>query len=473
MQTDGPGTEDSMTTTEGNTKDALMQFLGSRYDATSKLLNLSALRQDQQLQALGVFASESVANKFFPVLMKLCDEIWPSVEKKAEAVLSLSLASNELAGVLPVSTLAATLPHIKHLDLSNNKINDYDGLKFWRWKFRELETLLLTENGVNNSRDLVVTMKKWYPKLLVLGGQTIRTPGEVEKEQNPLPQLPPFFRDESDIAAKFLTAFFPLFDSERSVALQKFYDLQSTFSYSANTQAKRPKDETTATTWDPLIKHSRNLLRITHLHSRETRRYLGKEIEVAWARFPRTRHPPLDQHPAEWLIECHPLAGLQDKVSNTPGGIGGLIISVHGFFHEFQEVSGKAGERRSFDRTFVLGPGSGVGGIRVISDILVLRTYGGFDAWNTSYNRSAVPSLRRHPEIDPSSGIGDEAPGKSPEQLQKEVMAIEFSLETRLKLEFAVDCLQKNGWDMTKAYENAKDLATKGQLPPQALLAIN
>jgi len=57
------------------------------------------------------------------------------------------------------------------------------------------------------------------------------------------------------------------------------------------------------------------------------------------------------------------------------------MVSVHGEFHE---VTDRGETKRSFDRTFLLGPPAPTNpGAQcvVVSDLLVLRPYSGRDAW--------------------------------------------------------------------------------------------
>jgi hypothetical protein len=136
-----------------STKDALTQILAKRYDPSLKLLNLSTLKQDPDLQQLGVFSRPATESKFFPVLMAICDDVWDTPAKKAESVESITVGTNSLTTVLDITTLATTFPSLKNLDLFNNLIPDFGALKYWRWKFQDLEHLVLTNNPIKSSLD--------------------------------------------------------------------------------------------------------------------------------------------------------------------------------------------------------------------------------------------------------------------------------------------------------------------------------
>ena len=308
---------------------------------------------------------------------------------------------------------------------------------------------------------------------------------EAAKVSTSIPIQAARFRDEADIGANFVTSFFPLFDTDRRLALQNFYDSSSTFSLSVNTHANRLETlEKLDPSWSAYIKRSRNLTKITHLPARMSRSHRGQEhIFKEWSSLPATRHPPFDQNNSNsWLIECHSLPGLPDPTGAAPGGVGGLIVMVHGSFEELDGTNGQVTSRRSFDRTFIIGPGAGLGGIRVISDIISLRAYGGSEG--LAAEQPAVPQqpqvqqqpqIPPHPEIQPGTpfeGFALPAPGKSDDQVVQETRALELSFKTRLRLEAAGQLLVGNGWDVATAFASFEALAQSGGIPQEALLQV-
>ena len=320
----------------------------------------------------------------------------------------------------------------------------------------------------------------------------------VKAAQTSIPIQAASFRDEGDIGANFVTTFFPQYDSNRQLALQNFYDSNSTFSMSVNTRASRVETaEKLDHSWSSYIKKSRNLTKITHLPARLSRSHRGQEaIFKEWSELPTTRHPPFDSNSNQnWLIECHSMPGLPDPSGAAPGGVGGLIVIVHGSFEELGAGGTQVTARRSFDRTFVVGPGGGLGGIRVISDVLSLRAYGGHEGIaditpptppNTQQPEPSVapqsqPSLPQqrlpppqqqpqHPEIPAGSGFGTPQPGKTETMLSHEVMTLHLSFQTRLKLQWSAEALEKNGWNLEAAVTDVQKLA--GQIPADAFLQI-
>ena len=442
-------------------KAKITSILGQRYSRELKLLNLSFLGNDPELVNLGLFQTSSRGSKFFPALMKVCDEIFGGAQQKAEAVMSVTLANNALDSIASVSALSQTFPALKNLDLSNNKFKNLESLAGWRWKFKHLDHLVLSENPlVTEVPDYVAEILKWYPTLRTLNTTQVRSDEEVTataKGKFPLPVLPASFRDEASIGENFVKQFFPAFDSDRTALAAGYYDSQSSFSLSVNVSAPRAPESTNskAVSWESYIKKSRNLVRVTHLPAKMARMYTGVDsIRDVWLTLPNTRHPDLLAEPQKWNIECHSVPGLPDPNEQSPSGVGGLIVMLHGEFLEIDVSTNKSTTIRSFDRTFVLGPGRGVGGIRVANDMLVLRAYGGSEAWIPDSGeppamQSSQSQLPR--QLAMPDGFGVAVPGKSEELLQKEVLAMELSNQTGMTLEFSGMCLEQSGWSLEGA----------------------
>ncbi|KAL4792969.1 hypothetical protein BDV19DRAFT_367402 [Aspergillus venezuelensis] len=457
-------------TSTADTKSKMTAILQRRYYQQSKLLDLSKLATDPDLVAMGIFGTTSTESKFFPALMKVWELNFDNTAARREAVESVSLADNQLANITVVTTLSQTFPDLKNLDLSNNNFADAQALIGWRWKFRKLQFLDLSGNPFSADPIFKDTMLKWYPELRTLNNTQVRTEEEVaEMKKTPIPVRPAHFQDESQIAENFIRSFFTGYDENRVELLNGFYDNTSTFSLNVNTSAPRAQ-QTEPAPWDPYLKKSRNLLKISHLPARMSRTYTGAEkIRELWTTLPQTKHPNIVTNPHEWLIECFPIPGLPDVSGQSSTGVGGFLIMVHGKFEE--DNAGKV-ETRSFDRTFILGPGAGIGGIRVISDVLCLRAFGGNEAWQLEPQNAAVqPTVAGAAAIPPAPpGYGQPAPGKPDAQVQQEQLVMQLSAKTMMTLQYSELALSGNGWNMDAALKNFEELKTSGQLPPDAFL---
>lgn len=401
--------------------------------------------------------------------MKICDGIFTTAHAKEEAIVSVSLANNALTTVASVTTLSQTFPALKNLDLSNNKLKSLTALAGWRWKFRKLDQLILTGNPIETEAPTYKDdIMKWYPTLTTLNKTQIRSLEDARAAGNgklPIPILGPSFRDEAAISETFVKQFFPAYDGDRTALVNGYYDAQSTFSISINLSAPHTVESTNQKLpgWEAYLRKSRNLTKITHPPSRMSRLYTGTEsIRDGFTTLPITRHPDILAEPQKWCVECHTIPGLPDPTGQSSSGVGGLMVMVHSEFAEVDVSTGQSTAIRSFDRTFVLGPGGGVGGIRVACDTLVLRAYGGHGAWRAEVEDGAgigtAQAAVQH-QINVPAGFGLSGAGKTEEQVQKEVLAVELSKGTGMTLEFSGLCLEQSGWNLAGAvdsFEQAK-----------------
>jgi Nuclear transport factor 2 (NTF2) domain/TAP C-terminal domain len=235
------------------------------------------------------------------------------------------------------------------------------------------------------------------------------TPSKLEL---PAPIAPGAWGEgSSDVGVSFLTEFFRLFDSDRQTLIRQYYTPTTLFSLSVDsvtphlpTHQRRgafsgPNQPSQATNLSGYIPQSRNLLRTTNLNARLTRLHPGRDhILQAFQNLPRTRHPTFD-----------PAAFVADGFLVQIGNAGGIMVSVHG---EFFEVNERGGElRRSFDRTFLLGPpaSSNPGShCVVVSDLLVLRLYSGREAWTIEDNGAGSGAETLVSEVRKRTGLNEQ-----------------------------------------------------------------
>ncbi|KAK3112226.1 nuclear mRNA export, poly(A)+RNA binding protein, partial [Teratosphaeriaceae sp. CCFEE 6253] len=354
------------------TKAMLRSVLERRYDHGSKFLNLSGLGQDEELKNQHIFDSKSTANKFFPAMMRVLELSFDKPEERDEAVTSVSLSNNDLTDLTAVSTLSQTLPKLQNLDLSNNKFEKLEALHNWRRRFFKLQHLILTGNPLEQIEpDYQEEVIGWYPNLLNLNGIQVRTEEDIAKRTKnsdlPFPIRSALFQDEGGIAESFVRTFFAGFDTDRTALAAHYYDEQSEFSYAVNTQAPRDPSGNARSEpgeWEGYIKNSRNLKKIQQLPARHSRLYRGtKAVADAITYLPSTKHPDLATEARRWMVEAKMVSGVPDTTGASSAGVDGFLITVHGEFDEHNAPSG-ATKKRSFDRSFVLGPG-GPAGVRI------------------------------------------------------------------------------------------------------------
>ncbi|KAK4180393.1 putative mRNA export factor mex67 [Triangularia setosa] len=359
-----------------DTRQKLLALLAKRYNAEQKLLDLSALGTDDILGNLGAIGSQSLAEKSFRAIIHIAGEQFKTVEEKKEGIQSVSLASNEIGDVDQVFTLAYSLPHLRRLDMSNNKLDTLSKISKWKHEFRYLEELYLVGNPLTSLTGYATEITQWFPCLQVLDGNVVRTPQEAAEAlkamtPQPLPQLPSNLRDgENNVASIFLRSFFQLYDHDRVALATQFYDAESLVSLSATPEPGCDAD------WKPYMKYSRNIQKLGGSRNPAVvqRLFTGASlIAEMWRSLPATRHATVDQ-PELWIIDCHTFPHLAD-----PSGHGfamGLMINVHGQFEEADTAEELYGTR-TFSRSFILGP-SKAGAphpYRVLSDQITLHKW--------------------------------------------------------------------------------------------------
>lgn len=230
-----------------------------------------------------------------------------------------------------------------------------------------------------------------------------------------------------------------MYDNNRKQLLETFYDESSCFSVAANTLAPRTHQAGVTIPpkpWEPYYPTSRNMTR-TYGPALLNKLYVGmQKIREAWDSLPKTRHNVSDS--SLWVFDIWPVQGLPD-INNPTNfeGVGGLIATVHGEYEEVTLDGGKVPLKRSFDRTFTLAPGRGPMNLRVVNDMMVVRAWGGSQAWVSD-------------QI--STGLQDEA-------VVKQEKLAELRKRTGLNAAFAELCLNENNWDLNNAlsaFERAK-----------------
>ena len=80
-----------------------------------------------------------------------------------------------------------------------------------------------------------------------------------------------------------------------------------------------------------------------------------------------------------------------------------------------------------------------------------------------------MPGITTHPEVDLTT-FAQPLPGKPEEQLMKERMGLQFSVETHLKMQYVEMCLAANGFNYDLAMKNLRELFEQGQVPADAFL---
>jgi nuclear RNA export factor len=459
----GASAKPELSTGAQQAKEGLRNVLSARYDINRKLLDLSSLSTDHQLSQMGIIqagSGGSLLEKAFKALLIVCDQQFTSAQAKRDSIPSITLANNNISNVTQVFDLAETFPDLKNLDLSNNQLDNLRKLTPWRHRFRSLETLILTGNPLEAAEpNYQADILTWFPKLQILNNIQVRTPEQIEAAAaavhlNPIPQAGYDFRDAGGVGERFVKQFFLGYDSNRQQLAATFYDERSTFSLAVSVSA--PHDAgSRVPPWKPYLGYSRNLTKITSQGAREQRLFRGPEaISKIWAGLPQTRHPSLETDSHKYIIDCHVLSGLADPSGQSPNGVDGLIITIHGEFEEAEPLTDKIG-MRSFTRTFVLGPG-GPGGsdVRVSSDMLALRAHTAVPSMQSTTNGEPIQATQPQLQPQPQPQQIPAAPQSllEPSVEVKKQMVYELSKRSNMILQISEQCLMEADWNLDVAW---------------------
>ncbi|CAH2350371.1 mRNA export factor Mex67p [[Candida] railenensis] len=504
----------------GSTIETITNFLKSRYDPNSKLLNISSVQHDPLLVQQGFFASISTTSKFFPALMKIAADLKLDVE-------SVDLSSNNLTDLTSVSSLAQTFPYLKNLALSQNNFNRIKSFEVWKHKLNYLRELVLINNPIitnlKSAQDLqIVTleMMRNFPRLIVFNGEVVRDEAKLMAHLTfPFtPMQAMFFQDEmiQQVSTNFVTNFYSLWDGNRQ-DLMVLYQQESQFSMSvdsshphvievsttstnSNNRAYGGGNTSTDSPFGYYLNQSRNLTRVSNTKSRMSKLAQGQQdIFKQFQQLPRTRHNLLTQ-PELFSMESHSFPQLN-----------GILITLHGSFEEIDapveiatvpsnNPSYNSNNRRfgnstyknnnkkfplgkkSFDRTFVIISGQD-GSMIVASDILMVRLFADGDAWNTTIGTGSpagggatatnvnvsslnTPQGTSNVLAQPAGTAELPLDVKAKLNENQQQILVRILLETKLNLQYGIMLCEQSQWDYQQCINNFK--VSVNSLPREA-----
>ena len=454
----------------GGTIEFLRQFILSRYDPNSKMLNLGGLVSDQILIQKGMFNNLSTQSRMFPAMMKVASKE-PNL-----IVESINLADNKLKDINVIASLPQTFPHLKNLCLANNQINRLNALESWKNKFKDLRELLMTNNPIANANSYRNEMLRIFPKLTILDNTMVRDSTKLDSIFNFPIKLQQFYFENDQLgptSTEFVTNFLNFWDTDRSQLLN-LYTPQSQFSLSANTSVPSStiKDADQNASFGYYIPHSRNISKMSSEKAIEQRLATGQEqINTIFNSLPKSKHS-LQTDPSGYSMET--IAYPQ---------VNGFLVILHGYFEEIDKPnvipnankSNSRGKRygnthssssnnrlgkKSFDRTWVIVPMNN--SFVVASDELTVRSYTA-NSWSQPIVTPVVP-----PVVTPAVPIAPAAMVTGapvtlaptlqlPPDVQQRLTPIQLELlnklhlQTKLNAEYSYMLAEQSGWN----YDNA------------------
>ncbi|CCA67045.1 related to mRNA export factor mex67 [Serendipita indica DSM 11827] len=493
---------------EASVVETWKKVVSKRYNAQNLFLNLDNLAVDEDLAKAKITITKTRESREVHVIMKIASQLDPPP-------ITISIANNGFDGSVIFGALNRWLPNVVNLSLIGNKVRSYRDMEIFggpKWILKKLREIILLENPLHETAvtDGKVELyrneiARKFPSLEILDNiplphikygvapTTPRVPLVPQPARSfPTPMRPSAVAPEiGAFISNFLESFLDKFDNSRP-SLHTVYTPQSTFSFSYDStippQArqrgfmyKMPNQRKL----DWKAWHgagSRNLMK-THnsLQDARDKLYTGADdIVVGLSTLPTTKHIVTEGE--KFVLDV-----MQLDVGAGPQ----LLVTVHG---EFVEEPGTIDGIRSFDRTLVLAPApdNSVAKINgweavVISDQLNIRAYSSHDSWTigpllTQQEEaeaviSAGPSQTR--SENPSAAMSDvtgSGPGEVLHPLLVDLADSQRAAMTQLKAmtglnyQYAMMCLEANGWDIAQAKSNFDELVNSipPQLPPEA-----
>lgn len=482
------------TTSAGDTRVILTNFLKSRYDPVNKFLNLASVQHDPAVQSIGFFQSAGTAARFFPALMKVAELL------KLE-VISADLSGNDISDLEWVTLLPQTFPQLRNLSLQNNRLGNTKPFDSWKKKLVYLRELIVDGNPFMTRvqpQELKTQFRRIFPRLIVLNGEVVRNE-ELVLANYKLGFEPPqaiFFQDTDvqNISTSFITNYIGMWDTNRS-GLMGLFQPQSQFSLLVDTSTPHTlSGTTTAPDFGYYLTQSRNLAKVSVPKARMSKLAVGAEqIFTLFSQIPKSKHD-LVNNPSAYSMEAYKLPEM-----------GAICITLHGSFTEvappdnMEKVNlqnnrfrnGKKQQRpvlgsKCFDRTLIVVPGAN-NSMVVASDLLCFRAevepdaFVGKPVMAAGSLQPAQPVEQQVPGSVPNvAGIaGTPSPGPAtplnlPDALKatlnpmQQEMLVKILVETKLNVEYGLMLCQQSNWDYQQCMVNFSN--SSGSLPPNAFV---
>lgn len=417
----------------------LKVVMSSRYDPTTKVLNLAAFHKDDTLKAAGLH---------LPIKLRMvAKEVMGIIYENIPELEALDLQENGLGTLSMMSEIAEKAPCLKRVNLGKNMLTHDAELRAFTKV--DVEELWLDGNPLcdkfKDEQSYVAAIRKKFPKVLKLDGHDLPPPITFDVETKELlPTDKGSFlgsnENAKNLVLQFLKQFFTLYDSgDRQPLFEAYHDDAQ---FSLTSYVNNVVQGTQPSVKDYLLE-SRNLLRVPDSQRRSKLLRQGRLKVVAFlSGLPDTEHD-LNSLTVD-IIHLAPTF---------------LIFSASGLFKETHPTDTKKINTRSFSRLFVTVPQGA--GIAITNEELVL-TNATIDQRKKGFKTPKAPAADAGPAAAPAP-----APASlTPEQKQQLVQ--QFVMQSGMNANWSTKCLEENAWDYTLGANMFSDLRAKGSIPPEA-----
>lgn len=428
-------------------KEKIKLVMSRRYDAVTKVLNLSQFHLDEQL-CIDYYTPLSREN-IMQTVVEIINNHIPDVQV-------IDASHNKIFNVNQMKPLATKASSLKTLNLGNNKLTQITALD--PLQGLPLEQLILNQNPLcdrfSEQSTYISAVRKRFPKLLKLDGvdlpPVISFDIEAEDVRLPPSQSSSFVSDEARLLVlSFLEQYLSIYDSDDRQPLLNAYNdsavLSMTCSYPSQTS------NTSAARLDVYMKDSRNLKRLDDVNRRSRLLQQGKiDIISFLTKLPKTLHDPRS------LVVDVPVAS-----SNL------IVVSVTGVFRERAERNAML---RAFQRVFVIVPSAA--GLCIVNEQLHV-TLATSEQIRSAFKDPIVPvAVPATTSVAPVAALPAESAPQLPviDSVVKEQMILSFAEQSGMNVNWSLKCLEENGWNFEHAAFVFSELKKNNQIPPEAFI---
>lgn len=432
--------------------------MSNKYNVDTKALDMSSFCSNAELRA------ESL---FLPVnRLSIMRAVTKIIEENIPELVALNLSNNKLNNLDGLLSLPSKTTQLTCLDLSSNDLksaSELDKIKTW-----QLTELSVSGNPfasqLKPSETLASVVRKRFPKLVKLNGDVLppsigfdvadgcslpKTLGSTVTTQPP---------EIQSLLACFLEEYLQIYDSAKRDPLIRAYHEEATFSCTACHNRAMRNEQLTS-----YFSESRNLLRVREEARRKKLLRQGPlPILAMLITLPKTSH---------WLHTFN--------VDVLHASQSTIIFNVTGLFEEVLPDEGRTSSSaqpcvRAFSRLFVTVPqGSG---IVIANEQLSITNATPDQVSDAIAKRPVAPGVATSPTtvvaapaVAVSSPPGPAAPVLPGPDVQQAMVA-EFSRQSGMNIHWSTECLNHNEWNFEKAAAMFTELKSQGKIPSDAFL---
>uniref|UniRef100_H2Z6T4 NTF2 domain-containing protein n=1 Tax=Ciona savignyi TaxID=51511 RepID=H2Z6T4_CIOSA len=402
----------------------IQEVLASKYNGETHHLNAASLFNDEGLQGNKIFLKVSTSAHMY-IVTKI-------IAKNISALRSLDMSDNRLVSFDGLKHLVQYTPMLQELNLGNNKLrslNEMEKISAW-----DLTKLTLDGNPLCSSyksqTEYISDVREWFPNLTTLDGHTLPPPVkfDVEKVDLPTPVLDFVQTTNGAEAIKlFVQQYFKCYDESRSMLAEAYHE-NCLFTLSI-------PPHTRGAPFSKYFKHTRNLKQI-------------KTMSVKTSTISRSRSEILTK--LELLPKSsHDITSFHVDIIMVTSEVTNFI--VRGVYKEGK--NGPNGFLRAFSRSFVCQVTPN--GLSIINEQFFLRNP------TTTEMRNSKP---------PPAAKITTTPTSAPAAPSRDEMVASFSRDSAMNAMFSRQCLEENDWNYEKAGTVFMELKAKGAIPPEAFV---